>query len=74
MVPPNPVCDLPARDASDALLQLRDRLAANGLTPYVQDLTRPEFGVPVVRVVCPGLRIASALAFGDQASDGVPLF
>ncbi len=73
-MPPRPPADLPARDAPDALLKLRDRLGACGLTPYSQNLTRPEFEIPVVRAVCPGLRIAAALAREDRSPRGVPLF
>jgi ribosomal protein S12 methylthiotransferase accessory factor len=73
-LPPGPPSDLPARDAPEALLRLRDRLEASGLTPYAQNLTRPEFEIPVVRVVCPGLRIAAALAGEDRSPAGVSLF
>ncbi|MBP2471854.1 ribosomal protein S12 methylthiotransferase accessory factor [Crossiella equi] len=47
-VPPGPAEDLAA--------ELADRVAAHsGYAPLVVDHTRPELGVPVVRVVCPGL-------------------
>jgi ribosomal protein S12 methylthiotransferase accessory factor len=73
-LPPEPASDLPTADASEALLRLRDRLGACGLKPYAQDLTRPEFDIPVVRAVCPGLRVAAALALDDRSPNGVPLF
>jgi ribosomal protein S12 methylthiotransferase accessory factor YcaO len=57
-------------DPAGALL--RQRVAASGLTPYALDLTRPEFAIPVVQVVCPGLRIAAPLAQQDRAPG--PLF
>lgn len=45
--------DLPG----EALAAILDRLSAHGLAPLVLDLTRPAFGVPVVRVLCPGLEV-----------------
>nr|WP_294513686.1 YcaO-like family protein [uncultured Rhodopila sp.] len=73
-LPPEPASDLTAGDASEALRRLRDRLEASGLTPYAQNLGRPEFDIPVIRVVCPGLRIAAALAREDRSPAGVSLF
>jgi ribosomal protein S12 methylthiotransferase accessory factor YcaO len=69
---PRPAAGLTTADPAGALLWLRQRLAACGLTPYAPDLTRPEFAIPVVRVVCPGLRIAAPLAQQDRAP--APLF
>ena len=55
LAPPLPPPDLPT-DAPLALLAvLRDALVAAGVAAYALDLTRAEYGVPVVRVVCPGL-------------------
>jgi ribosomal protein S12 methylthiotransferase accessory factor len=71
---PEPPADLPVRDPSEALLRLRDRLEACGLTPCAQNLTRPEFEIPMVRVVCPGLRFAPALAREDRSPEGIPPF
>jgi ribosomal protein S12 methylthiotransferase accessory factor len=73
-LPPEPASDLPARDASEALLLLRQRLGARGLAPCVLNLTCPEFEIPVVRAVCPGLRIAAALAREDRCPAGIPPF
>ena len=73
-LPPEPSSDLPARDGCEALLRLRDRLEACGLTPYAQNLTRQEFEIPVVRAVCPGLHIAAALAGEDRSPAGISLF
>jgi ribosomal protein S12 methylthiotransferase accessory factor len=55
LVPPLPPCDLPASDALAALAEARQRLHAVGLAPCALDLTRAAFGIPVVRVICPGL-------------------
>lgn len=64
---------------------LLDRLGAHGLRPLVLDLSRPEFGVPVIRVLCPGLeaepcrlagpRLAEARAAADTSVrlPGIPL-
>jgi len=53
--------DLPSFDSDDFLTDIRhviDRLRAVGLSRViVVDLTRPEIGIPVVRVVVPGLEI-----------------
>jgi ribosomal protein S12 methylthiotransferase accessory factor len=55
LAPPSPPCDLPATDALAALAEVRMRLDAAGLAPCALNLTRAAFGIPVVRVVCPGL-------------------
>lgn len=43
-------------DVRDDVLAVVDRLAAHGLETLVLDQTRPDVGVPVVKVVVPGLR------------------
>jgi ribosomal protein S12 methylthiotransferase accessory factor len=52
---------MPSFDTDDFLTDIHhvtDRLGAAGLSRViVVDLTRPEIGVPVVRVVVPGLEI-----------------
>ena len=58
--------------AGDPMAAILERLAAHGIVAYSLDLTRPQFGVPVVRVLAPGLqsdpceivsdRLASAIA------------
>jgi bacteriocin biosynthesis cyclodehydratase domain-containing protein len=40
----------------DALRRCVRTIADAGLEPYAVDLTRPEFGIPVTRVIVPGLR------------------
>lgn len=65
-------------DEQAALGALLDRLGAHGLQPLALDLTRPEFGVPVIRVLCPGLeaepcrlsgpRLAATRATADTLS------
>jgi len=42
--------------AREAIRSVSNRLLAAGLEPYFLDCTRPEIGVPVVRVMAPGLR------------------
>jgi len=45
-------------DGDEALLsRLVARLVAQGIESYAIDLTRPEFGVPVVRVIAPALQL-----------------
>ncbi len=43
-------------DLRDDILAIRDTLEATGLEVLVLDQTRPDIGLPVVRVVVPGLR------------------
>lgn len=64
-----------------------DRLVHRGLQPCAVDLTRPELGIPVARVICPGLeqepstlvgsRLGAAMAEtggGSRHHNDVPLF
>jgi len=46
------------RDDSGLSLQhVLERLEARGIAAYAINLTRPQFGVPVVRVLAPGLQL-----------------
>lgn len=45
-----------SRAQADVLAETLDRLTFNGLHAYAVDLTRPAFGVPVARVIVPGLQ------------------
>jgi ribosomal protein S12 methylthiotransferase accessory factor len=46
------------RDDSDLSLQhVLERLEARGIAAYAINLTRPQFGVPVVRMLAPGLQL-----------------
>ena len=51
--------DVPSHNTDDVAIDLRwelERLRAIGIQRVIAvDLTRPEFGIPVVRVVIPGL-------------------
>ncbi len=64
LAPPAAPHDLPSSDTRATLAAIRARLAAAGLAPCVVNLTRLAFGIPVVRVLCPGLEA------GDDAPDG----
>jgi ribosomal protein S12 methylthiotransferase accessory factor len=55
LAPPSPPRDLPAHDPLAMLAAVRARLAAAGLAPCALNLTRDVSGIPVTRVVCPGL-------------------
>ena len=55
MAPPLPPRDLPADEPLATLAALRQRLGAAGMAPCALNLTRAAFGIPVTRVVCPGL-------------------
>jgi ribosomal protein S12 methylthiotransferase accessory factor len=56
---PRSFSDIPYRDADDVTVDLRwelERLNAVGVKQAIAvDLTRPDFGIPVVRMVVPGL-------------------
>lgn len=73
-------------DAASGLQQALERLQARGIAAYAIDLTRPQFEIPVVRVLAPGLqldpcevsgaRLARAIAEtggGVQHHGGLPL-
>jgi ribosomal protein S12 methylthiotransferase accessory factor len=60
---------LTPRDAADAATDLRDvlaRLTKAGIEAFRLDLTRPEFQVPVVRVVAPGLQAEPSTIVGER--------
>lgn len=49
---------IPTGDLGSTLARIVERvLAATGAAPMAVDLTRPEFGLPVVFVIAPGLRL-----------------
>ena len=54
---PNPAWPHIPAEPKAALVHLVDRLAGVGIVTYRLDLTRKEFGVPVVRVLAPGLQL-----------------
>ena len=58
LAPPLPPQDLPVHDRRATLAALRQRLSGIGVACYALNLTRPAFGIPVVRVICPGLQEA----------------
>jgi ribosomal protein S12 methylthiotransferase accessory factor len=71
--PMRPFAEGPTWDAAtpeeDVAWEL-DRLRAAGVTRViVVDLTRPEFGIPVVRVIIPGLE---SVGFGEALAGYVP--
>ena len=57
--PPGVFEDIPDHDADDVLADVRWELeclrAAGVKAAIAVDLTRPEFGIPVVRMIVPGL-------------------
>lgn len=57
--------DLPER-ADEALIAVIGRIQAQGIPVLARDLTRPEFGVPVMRVLCPGLAVEPGHGIGDR--------
>lgn len=72
-------------DHAGQIRWLTARLSEQGIEPFVIDLTRPAFAIPVVRVIAPGLQIEPSdlesprlrraiLAAGQQITHEVPLF
>ena len=54
--PPPPRSVIPSGEMRADILALRDMLAARGLEMLAMDQTRPDIGLPVAKVVVPGLR------------------
>jgi ribosomal protein S12 methylthiotransferase accessory factor len=49
-----------------SLQQALERLQAHGVAAYAIDLTRPEFGIPVVRVLAPALQLEPCQIVGPR--------
>jgi ribosomal protein S12 methylthiotransferase accessory factor len=45
---------------------LTARLAKQGIEAFVVELTRPDFGVPVARVLCPALEKEPSTVLGGR--------
>jgi ribosomal protein S12 methylthiotransferase accessory factor len=84
MAPPRLPHDLPASNQLAQLAELRRRLHAAGVAPCAVNLTRAIFGIPVIRVLCPGLELgmtappgprllAAAACSGIDPTAAVPL-
>jgi ribosomal protein S12 methylthiotransferase accessory factor len=73
LAPPLPPSDLPANHARAALMEARKRLDAIGLAAYAVDLTRAAFGIPAVRVICPGLEAGMTSAPGPRLRSAAQL-
>jgi ribosomal protein S12 methylthiotransferase accessory factor len=61
--------DVPAecrRASVTSLRQAVERLQARGIAAYAIDLTRPEFGIPVVRVLAPALQLEPCQIIGSR--------
>ncbi|RYJ03525.1 MAG: hypothetical protein EON47_03770, partial [Acetobacteraceae bacterium] len=57
--------DLPELPA-EALAALIGRLHEQGIPVLARDLTRPELGVPVMRMLCPGLAVEPGRVIGER--------
>jgi ribosomal protein S12 methylthiotransferase accessory factor len=53
-------------DAASSLPQCLERLEARGIAAYAIDLTRPQLGIPVVRVLAPGLQLEPCQIVGAR--------
>ncbi len=53
-------------EPEDALRYAVDRLDRMGISAYLLDLTRADFGIPVVRVLAPGLQLEPCEIVGDR--------
>ncbi len=84
--PSDAAATAPEALAGDPVQTITQRLAERGIIVYTLDLTRPRFGVPVIRVIAPGLqykpcdiigpRLARAIAEtggGRQYNGGIAL-
>jgi ribosomal protein S12 methylthiotransferase accessory factor len=58
--------DPAAANPGQAVRVLVQRLESRGIATAMVDLTRPEFGVPVVRVLCPGLEKEPSTQMGPR--------
>jgi ribosomal protein S12 methylthiotransferase accessory factor len=77
--PGEPVPDIATADPADAVHVLTRRLRDHGIETFLLDLTRPSFGIPVVRVICPelerepsslvGARLRAAIAHTGGVTD-----
>ena len=56
-------------DPASGLQHVLAQLSALGIAAYRLDLTRPEFGVPVVRVLAPGLQLEPTQIVGERLTD-----
>ncbi len=58
--------------SGDAVVDgVEERLAERGIVAYVVDLTRERFGVPVVRVMAPGLQLEPCSVVGDRLAAAI---
>jgi ribosomal protein S12 methylthiotransferase accessory factor len=60
-----------AVDAAAALQAVLARLAGHGIDAYLLDLTRPQFEVPVVRALAPGLQIEPGAVMSDRLAQAI---
>jgi ribosomal protein S12 methylthiotransferase accessory factor len=56
---------------AEALQFIAERLAGHGITAYRLDVTRPDFDVPVVRVLAPGLQLDPCTIIGERLAKAV---
>jgi ribosomal protein S12 methylthiotransferase accessory factor len=63
---PNAILPDVPTDAVRGLEHVIERLAAHNIAAYTLDLTRPTFGVPVVRVIAPGLQLEPCHIVGTR--------
>jgi ribosomal protein S12 methylthiotransferase accessory factor len=56
----------PPCDPATTLPYILERLAERGIAAFSLDLTRPDFGIPVVRVLAPGLQLEPCQIVGKR--------
>ncbi|HXT81947.1 MAG TPA: YcaO-like family protein [Acetobacteraceae bacterium] len=64
--PREPVPDIVAEDAAEGARKVTGRLLDHGIETFLLDLTRSRFGIPVVRVICPGLEKEPSRLIGSR--------
>ncbi len=68
---PNSISTELSLDTATGLQHVLDRLAARGIAAYALVLTRPQFGVPVVRATAPGLQLEPSQIVGARLARAV---
>jgi ribosomal protein S12 methylthiotransferase accessory factor len=59
------------QEPASALRMLVDKLMGMGIETYAIDLTRPVFGIPVVRIVAPPLQLEPSEIIGDRLAAAI---
>ena len=64
--PAGQMVEIETNDIASALRHLTEHLAGHAVETFTIDLTRPAYGVPVMRMVCPALEKEPSPLIGDR--------